>query len=340
MGNKNVFVRRHIQTTIQIVAALAVTILLAISYSAVAGAENTANTLKVSPVRTDVEIKPGERRVVKVTVTNVTDASIKVHPATNDFISGDERGTPSLILDENKFAPTHSLKRFMSPLSDVTIPAKESKTIGVVISVPSDAQAGGYFGAIRFAPSKPDDGGQVNLSASVASLILLKVPGDAVEKLALTDFEIKQNGKEGFYFGGSDNLEAAVRFKNEGGVQVGPFGKVSVKQGDKVIYEADFNNKAPRDMVLPDSARRWEVPLKNVQGFGYYTVYATFTYGDKNQTIEVSKSFWVIPMIVVIGAIVGLLVLIGLIVAVWLSIRRRNHRRRSHRQHRGGLRHK
>ena len=283
---------------------------------------NTANTLKVSPVRTDIEIKPGESKTVEVTVSNLTDAPITVRPVENDFVAGDERGTPALILDENEYAPTRSLKRFMTPLANVTIPAGEAQTVNVVITVPKDAQAGGYFGAVRFAPASPDGGGQVNLSASVASLILLTVPGDVVEKLNLTSFSIQQDGKTGSYFNTPNNLQASVRFENKGGLQAGPFGKVSVKKGDSVVYEADFNNSNPRDTILPDSARRWDIPLDKIEKFGHYTVNATFTYGAKNQTIEVTKSFWVIPTTYIIAAIVGLVVLIGLIaVGVWFAVR-------------------
>lgn len=323
-GKLSMFSRQRVQMNIGMIITLAVAAVLLVGSQALAKTDtNTANTLKVSPVRTDVTIKPGESKKVQTTVTNLTDASITVSPIENDFVAGDERGTPALILDAKKFAPTHSLKRFMTPLKNVTIPAGEAKTIDVTITVPKDAQAGGYFGAIRFAPAHPDDGGQVNLSPSIASMILLTVPGDSVQKLVLTDFEVQQNGHNGSYFTNSDNLQTTVRFENKGNLQVGPFGKISVKKGDNVVYEADFNNKNPRDVILPDSARRWETPIKDIGGFGHYTVTATFTYGDKNQTIEASQSFWVITKAVIIAAAVVLLVVILLVVAIVLFVRKR-----------------
>lgn len=303
-----------------ILAMVAVAIIVACSYSLNVSAV-AVNTLKVSPVRTDVEIKAGERKVVKTIVTNLTAAPIEISPVQNDFIAGDERGTPALILDADKYAPTHSLKRFMTPLKNVTIPAKQSKTIEVVITVPRTAQAGGYFGAVRFAPAAPEGGGQVNLNSSVASLILLRVPGPTKELIALNDFQIQQDGKSGDFFNTPNDLQVSFRFKNEGNVQIGPIGKVSVTKGKDVVYDVDFNNKTPRDVVLPDSSRRWDVGLQDIGEFGHYSVTATFTYGEKNQTIEVTKSFWVIPMHVIIGAVVGLVVLIGLIVGIWLFLR-------------------
>lgn len=73
------------------------------------------------------------------------------------------------------------------------------------------------------------------------------------------------------------NILTSVRLKNQGNLQIGPFGRVSVKKGDKVVFETVFNNKDPRDVILPDSSRRWEVPLKDIEAFGHYDVVATFT---------------------------------------------------------------
>jgi len=317
--------------------ALAMVLMAGLLASSVsAQSTSTANTLKVSPVRTDIQIGAGESGEVPITVTNLTGADILVAPIENDFVQGDESGTPSIILDADEFAPTHSLKRFMVPLENVNVPANGSATIRVQINVPSDAQAGGYFGALRFAPTTPDSGGQVNLSASVASLILLTVPGPVTEQIDLTDFVLQQGNKAGTDFRTPNDLKAMFRFENKGNIQLGPFGKISVTQGDKVVYDYDFNQETPRDVVLPDGARKWEVPLENVGDFGYYTVHATFTYGSTNKTIEVEKSFWIIPTAYIIAAIAILVLLIAGIVGLifWLkgsrkrAIRRRAGRRR------------
>jgi hypothetical protein len=327
--------KKHIRMNITaiLVAAVAVSALVGVhTYAQAANTNTNANVLKVSPVRSDVEIKPGESKDVKTTVTNLTNNPITVRPVENDFIaSNKEDGSPALILDENKFAPTHSLKRFMKPIGDVTIPAKASKDIMVTIAPPLQAQAGGYFGAVRFVPVTANGEAQVNLNASAASLILLTVPGNVVEKLDMTKFEIQQDGKDGSFFQSSNDLQAAVRFENKGGAQEGPFGKISVTQNGSVVYEADFNTGTPRDVVLPDSARAWDIPLKKIGSFGNYKVTATFSYGQKNETIEVTKSFWVVPQIVIIATIVGVLVLVLLVVSIILFIR-------SNRRH--GLKHR
>ena len=328
----NGVLRQQIQTNVRTIISFFAIVFLAIFVAASLQVQHahaaTANTLKVSPVRSDIELKPGESKTLKMVVTNLTNEQIDVRPVTNDFVSCDERGTPALILDADKYAGSHSLKRFMAPLSNFSIPAKKNQVVEVTFNAPRDAKPGGYFGAVRFAPTTPDSGGQVNLSASVASIVLATIPGDVTQKLSLTNFDLQQDGVNKTYFTTPDNIQASFRFHNEGDIQLSPFGKVSVKTGSKVVYEVDFNQKTPRDMVLPDSNRRWDVPLKNIGKFGKYEVHATFTYGSKNQTIEMTRSFWVIPQLYVILALVGLVVLLILIgLLVWFIVRKTKNRK-------------
>lgn len=328
-------VKSRVLKNIQVVVSFFAALLLVVTFSALAvqaqSNGSSSSVLKVSPLRTDIQVEPGASGTVEILVTNLTSSDILVRPFENDFIAGDEKGTPSIILDQDEYAPTHSLKRFLAPLPDVTVPANDSVIVEVQINVPAGTQAGGYFGAIRLAPADPEGGGQVNANASVASLILLTVPGDMVEKISLTDFSLIQGTKSGTDFRTPNDLKVSFRFQNEGNLQIGPFGKVSVTQGKEVVYDADFNNKSPRDVILPDSARRWDVPLENIGSFGRYTVSATFTYGAKNQSIDVVRTFWVIPTGVIIGAIIGLVLLIGLI--VWLVIFLVKRKRRQSSRH-------
>lgn len=285
------------------------------------GNSSAANAMKISPLRTDVTAEQGETVSVEVKITNPSNADVMVRPIQNDFVAGDEEGSPAIILDENEYAKSHSLKRFMQPLSETAVPAGESITIDVPIVVPEDAEPGGYFGAVRFIPSSPDSGGQVNTSISAASLILLTVEGDAPEKLDLTDFVTRQNGRVGSFFTSADNIDIMARFQNTGNIHAGPFGKIQVTKGGETVYEADFNEQNPRDVILPDSARRWNIPVDKVSGFGKYNVKAVFSYGLSNQTIEVEQSFWVVPLPFIIVASILLLAIIATVVVLILRAR-------------------
>jgi hypothetical protein len=291
-----------------------------------ATATNNSQTLKVSPVRSSVIIKAGASGIVQTFVTNLTKAPINIQPIENDFVAGDESGNPALILDPNSYAPTHSLKRFMAPLKSFTIPAEGTQQVNVTINVPKSAQAGGYFGAVRFAPGTGSGGQNVNLNASVASLILLTVPGPTTEKLTLTNFDIQQDGGTATNFRKPDNLALFLRFKNEGNLQESPFGQVYVRKDKKVLYSYNFNQAEPKSQILPDSARRWNVPLKGFGKFGKYTIGGTFSYGVKGQSVEIVKTVWIIPTAIIMAIIIGVLVLGALILGTWIFLR--NYKRR------------
>jgi len=276
----------------------------------------TAKAIKVSPVRSELTIEAGKSAKVSTFVTNTTKAAVNYKIIENDFVAGDDEGTPSLILDENSYAPTHSLKRFMLPVSGVTVAPGATQQVDITITVPKSAQAGGYFGAVRFVAGA-NAGSMVNFDASATSLILMTVPGDLVENLSLTNFEVRQNGNAAGNFRNADKLDLLVKFENTGNVQVAPYGKVSVTKGDKVVYSSDFNGGDPRGNVLPDSSRKWTVPLNNIGKFGKYTVHATFSYGTKNKTLDITKTIWIVPTMYIIGAIAALAVIfliLGLLV--------------------------
>lgn len=284
-------------------------------------ADQAANVLRVSPVRSDIVVDPGKTDTVPITVVNPTKSDVKITPTENDFVSKDNNGTPSLIIGADQYAPTHSLKRFMTPLSSFVLKSGQSKTLNVKISVPKTAQAGGYFGAVRFQPTLPDNGGQVNMSVNVAPLILLTVPGKVTDKLNLTNFAVQQDGMSKPYYQDGKNMSVTFSFENKGNIQEGPHGNISVKKGNKVVYGTNFNDSTPRDVILPDSSRSWDVPLKDIGSFGHYTVEVTLSYGASNETVQVQKSFWVVPMKVVLIAIGGLIVLILLVLGFWLFLR-------------------
>lgn len=286
-------------------------------------AVTNTSTLKVSPVRSEITIEKGKTGVVKTYVTNLTKTAIVVAPIENDFVAGDERGTPSIVLDENSYAPSHSLKRFMVPLSNVTVAVGETKEVPLTIVVPKSAQSGGYYGAVRYAPANPDGSKNVNLSSSVASLVLLTVPGPVEEDLRLTNFDIQQHGSLGSNFRTPDNLEVFLRFQNKGNIQEAPYGQIYVQdtKTKKAVYSHDFNSEVPRDNILPDSARRWTIPIKNLKPFGKYTVGATFSYGASNKTIEVKKTIWIIPTTYIIAALAALVGVIALIVFIVVGLK-------------------
>ncbi len=280
---------------------------------------SAGNAIKVAPVRTDLTIQPGESRQLTVTLQNLTNATVEYVAIINDFVAGSgESGQPALILDANKFAPSHSLKRYIAPIPNITVGGGQSKDVTVSITIPKDAAAGGYYGAVRFAPAgSADPTKNVTLSASVGSLILVKVPGDIKENVTLDSFDVRTDPEAtsgSSFFTSNKNLYAVARFKNTGNVHEQPFGKVILKRGSKVLQTVEINNTEPRGNVLPDSIRRFSVKLDKVGLWGKYTVEGNFGYGSSGQLVSGSTSFYVIPLTYIL---IGIAVLALIALAVF-----------------------
>lgn len=297
------------------------------------------NGLKIAPVRTDIVVEAGTSRTVTVTVTNVTSSVSSYDVLINDFTaSSDESGQPQILLDAEKFAPSHSLKRLVGKVPGVTLTPGDSKNVNVTVTVPKDYAAGGYYGAIRLVPHTEEGAANQNvtLSASVGSLVLVTVPGDINQQVSVASLDVRKavNANEvdvpRTIFTNNKDLNAVIRFQNGGDVQEQPFGKLTLKnwRGKTVAtYEVnDTKNGAPRGNVLPDSIRKFNTPLDKVGSFGKYTLEGNFGYGDSGQLITASSSFYVIPLSVII-AIVALIALILFVIFLLPRIIRRYNKR-------------
>ncbi len=295
--------------------------------SAATSSETGGSGLKISPVVTNLTINAGQSQSVTLYVTNVTSAPITIQALVNDFTANsDETGTPNLLLN-NQYAPTHSLKRYVQSINNVTLQPGQQKSVNVVITIPSNTSGGGYYGAIRFLPVSSNGSGTVSLTASLASLILVKVPGVYKENVELLSFDTENSGSgSSVLFTSNKNLIAAARFQNTGEVQEQPFGKVQLESGSKVLASYEINNTTPRGNVLPDSIRRFTVKLNKVGSFGQYTLIGSFGYGTNGQLLSAKTTFYVIPIPIIALAVLIVLIIIFLIVVIPRWLRRHDRR--------------
>jgi hypothetical protein len=302
------------------------------AYAATSNSNTAAvatNGYKISPVRTDLSIKPGDSDIVQVFVQNASSSVENVQTIVNDFEPPtDESGDPILLLN-GQTAETHSLKQFIT-LQNPTFKLQptQTATVSVLIKVPANTAAGGYYGAIRFAPLGANGNKNVNLSASVASLLLLTVPGNLNEQLSIAGFGVVQGSSfstKSIFFN-DKNISAIVRFQNEGNVQEQPFGKVLLKQGSKTIDTYPINDVPDPGNVLPSSIRRFTVTLTKLSWYGKYKVEGNFGYGSQGKLLSSSATFYIIPVLFIIIAILVILFILFLIFVLPKLIRRYNKR--------------
>lgn len=274
------------------------------------------NGMQVSPLRTELTINAGATVTTSVFVQNVTGQNETLQSLVNDFnAGGSENGTPQLLLNgENDKA--HGLRQFVATLPNVNLKANEQKEVKVTITIPNGTAAGGYYGAVRFAPAGVVGGQNVNLAASVGSLILVRVPGNIKEEVKIASLDVRRGDSPRVIFTTGKSLSAMVRFENKGNIQEAPFGKIQLRKGNKTIDTKEINTGDQRGNVLPDSFRQFTVPLSNVGSFGKYTVQGNFGYGTNGgQLLTAKTTFYVIP-VAAIAAAVGVVILILLAIFI------------------------
>lgn len=257
----------------------------------------TGNGFRISPVTSEFIIEPGSSEVFTVTVENPTEGNVVAVPIINDFIAGqNEDGEALPILDEDAPAPRNSFRSLVGELNNVELGPRESKDVDVVISVPSDANAGGYYGIVRFIPENLNDQGNVTLSASVGSIALVRVPGDLTERLDLVQLSAAQGDSLRSFFTGGE-VSVLARLQNSGDIHVQPFGRVEVKNmRGNVVASYEFNDSTPRANILPDTIRRFQNELEDQNWFGRYTIEANIGYVQgSGDILSAQSTFWYIP---------------------------------------------
>jgi hypothetical protein len=295
-------------------SAVVIGLLLTTPLHAVTAPSNSGQALEIGPPVINLSADPGTSVSAQISLRDVSNTNLLVTGQVNDFVAGGEDGTPKIILDNT--VSRYSFKSWVAPLSTLILKSKELKTFKITINVPKSASPGGYYGVVRFTGTAPDlSGTGVSLSASLGSLILLKVNGTAKESVSIVEFSASHSGNTGLLFE-TTPIVFTERFKNSGNIQEQPTGLVTVKDmfGNTVATLAV--NDSTKD-VLPDSIRKFESSLDSTNIgnkilFGLYHADLSVTYGSNKETLTSSMTFWVIPY-TLIGIIIAALI-IGFIV--------------------------
>ena len=302
-------------------SALCLCILSASSLSGIAAAATPSSTsatgsgYRISPVRTDLTLNPGQTKVLTLFLTNVSPAPENLQITANDFQARDESGTPAILLN-GASTPQHGLKQYLLvPSGTLNLKPGQQAGINVQVKLPANIVPGGYYGAVRFAPASISGTKSVNLAASVASLILVRVAGPVHENLSVASFQVAQKGSARSFFTSNKNLQGVIRLLNNGDVQEEPFGKILLQKGKNTPGAYEVNNVNPRGNVLPGSIRRFTVNLDKVGSFGKYKLVGSIGYGTSGQVVNAETTFYVIPLALII-TVVGVIVLIIFLIFV------------------------
>jgi hypothetical protein len=276
--------------------------------------QSSGEGLEISPPVIELTANPGQTITTTIRVRNVATSTLIAKGRADDFGAGsNEDGQPQLLLNEQG-ETRYSLKYWISNVPDLLLAPQELKTASITITVPANAEPGGHFGVIRFTAVPPNlDGTGVSLSASIGSLILLRVNGAITDNVQLAEFSTGKINKDGTVGAKTNFFEYGpvgflVRLHNGGSVHEKAQGSIAVTD----VFGKNVATIAVNPIggnVLPDSIRRFEQTLSKKTLFGYYTAKMNLTYLGGQKKLSGQVGFWVIPWMLILIAIIILAVL-------------------------------
>lgn len=233
------------------ISATALIVLFTLSFHAV-------HATTISPVRQELAGDPGSTVQSHIRVINESQTSEVLYTITLNFEpKNDESGEPNFI-------PTKDgLAAWTKTQDTITLGPKEQKDIPFSITIPKDAEPGGYFGALftSTTPPKESSNGSIVLGERVGSLLLLRVNGNLADSGDILEFGAKNKS----YFHTNLPVYFYFRFQNAGLDRVQPMGDIIVRNwfGNKVKVIAA---NPLGGNVLPKSIRRFEAFWQNSWG--------------------------------------------------------------------------
>lgn len=241
-------------------------------------------SLSISPLKFEFEINELSSKKEKIKVTNNYDYPITLYSSQEDFIAGDDTGTPKFVKPENQTNPEYSLSNWIKIEDEnVTLAPKESREIYFNVSVPKNAEPGWHYAAVFFSPGTPA-WAQVAVVQRLWVLVLVNVPGEVKIEGNLKSFKI-WNTDENKKFEEINNFQNfpivfQTVFENMWNVHLKPAWKITLIDEDgevlKNIWKETLSSPAGAYIwekmvdyipindtlwnVLPKSERRFETP--------------------------------------------------------------------------------
>ena len=262
----------------------------------------------VGPGRTEIEINPGETVVQEISVTNRITEDRQFRLEVED-ITGTADASSAVNLTTGERGP-YSIRDYISfPEDSFVLELGERARIPVTITVPPDAEPGGYYGSVLVSTVRVPDGDESNntarspIIARVGSLFFLTVRGETVREGSVTD--VSTINDKLWYESGP--IDIGILYENTGSVHLNPYGEISITNmfGEQV----GFVELEPW-FVLPQSLRLREIAWDREFLLGRYTATVLINRGYDDIVDEMSISFWVLPWKIVGGVFLVLFIII------------------------------
>ncbi len=261
----------------------------------------------VGPGQVEIEVQPGETRVVEISITNRISDNRTFSLSVED-IKGSQDATETLQLLGDEIGP-HTIKDYISlPDNEILLNLGQRARVPVTITVPRDAAPGGYYGSLLVSTITTDEanaGAAVNspVIARIGTLFFITVPGEVERAGRLTELALKNY--QWWYERGPINFN--ILFENTGSVHLNPHGEVRIT--NLFGEEVGFVELEPW-FALPDSLRSREFTWDRELLFGRYVATAAINRGYDEIVDNAQVVFWVMPWKIVGGVFLVVFIIV------------------------------
>lgn len=268
----------------------------------------------VGPGLAEFEVVPGQSVTFPISVANRISDNRTFELSVEDIEGSADAGQSVILLGEQR--GPYTLKDYISfPSKTFKLNLGERARIPVTITIPKDAEPGGFYGSVLVSTLQADGQpveGQMTRSpiiARIGTLFFVTVPGETLHAGELKEVALKNNKL--WYEKGPINFN--ILFENTGSVHLNPYGELRVK--NLFGEEVGFLELEPW-FALPKSLRSREVVWDRELLFGRYTATVKVNRGYDDIVDEKSVVFWVLPWKIMAG-IFGVIFVLFFIIRVF-----------------------
>jgi len=266
----------------------------------------------ISPPLIREDIKPGEKKVYDLVLTNYGRDTLPLTASTLNITAIDEDGAPQF---STKIGPRSASKWVKIKNPDVVIEKGQAKKVTIEVKAPGNIAPGGYHVAVVFQANLPSyyfdlDAGARILPA-VTSTLLLSVVTDnlpTVEDLSVTNITVPR-------FVVSSPVPVVTEVSNP--TQFFIYSDSLVKL-DSVISGQQTVDQVKDTIIFPESSRKYITTYNSILWPGVYT--ATIEMNQGGKILIASSKFIAFPWQFILG--VGLI----LLALIYYGLKRRFHR--------------
>jgi len=286
------------------------------------------NDFVLEPGKVEVFLNPGETAVRTISVTNRINRKVRFKVVTEDFVGSRDADKPVVLLGDDK--SPYSFKDNLKPdTTDFSLELGQRISIPVKITVPQDAQPGGFYASVIVSnePDKDDPDQTVSQAVTrnkiisrLGVLFFVRVNGDANESGNVQDFRL--SGPSQFLLQHGP-IDFEVLFNNDGSIHLVPYGNIIVTN---TVGQEVANIPINAYFSLPNSLRYRTITWDKDFLLGRYTARLHLNRGYGNIVDEREISFWVIPWKILAIFFVSVFIVLSIIyfISRKFELRRKN----------------